>query len=160
MGHAAPTPPKEEYFQYRNLGPTFFGLIVCGALALILCLVAFFIGEEDQLLYSWLFAFSVFFTLSLGSLFWVILHHAVDAEWSVVVRRVLENGAASFYYIWLFFIPIGLGVATLYTWWTIDPGHDPVLKAKIWYLTHGAWTIRACVFYFPFFFIITFQQNT
>lgn len=155
MGHAASTPPKEEYFQYRNLGPTFFGLIVGGAVALIVCLVSYFMGYTEQLLYSWLFAFSVFFTLSVGSLFWVILHHAVDAEWSVVVRRILENGAASFYYLWVFFIPIGLGVGVLYTWWNINPATDPVLAAKTWYLTHGAWITRACI-YFPFFFVVTY----
>ena len=40
-----------------------------------------------QFLFSWLFAFMFFFTISMGGLFWTMLHYAVDAEWSVVVRR-------------------------------------------------------------------------
>jgi hypothetical protein len=41
--------------------------------------------------FSWLFGFIYFFTLCCGCLFWTIVHHATDAEWSVVVRRQLEN---------------------------------------------------------------------
>jgi hypothetical protein len=44
-----------------------------------------------QFSFSWLFAFIFFFTLCIGCLFWTIVHHVTDAEWSVVVRRQLEN---------------------------------------------------------------------
>ena len=40
--------------------------------------------------------------------FWTCLHHATDAEWSVVVRRQLENVAKLLPYSALFFLPSAL----------------------------------------------------
>ncbi len=36
---------------------------------------------------------SFFGTLAMGALFWLILHHAVDAAWSVMIRRIWEHEA-------------------------------------------------------------------
>ena len=51
--------------------------------------------SRSNLAFSWLFAFAFFFTLCAGCFFWTIVHHATDAEWSVVVRRQLENIAVA-----------------------------------------------------------------
>src|ERR1051326_7772749 len=86
---AAPT-PEGEYFDGRR----FAGLsLLVGAIAvveLVLCLIGALVNPH-QLSYSWLFAFVFFFTLCAVCLFWTIVHHATDADWSVVVRRQLEN---------------------------------------------------------------------
>jgi hypothetical protein len=87
--HVQPA-PEGEYFE----GSRFAGLsILCGVLGIAGLVVSFICGFiwPTQFGYSWLFAFIFFFTLCIGCLFWTIVHHAVDAEWSVVVRRQLEN---------------------------------------------------------------------
>ena len=42
------------------------------------------VNRQGEFAYSWLFAFFYFFTLCAGALFWTILHHATDSEWSVL----------------------------------------------------------------------------
>ena len=172
----APAAPKEERFQYTNLGPVFFGLIVAAGVGLLVCLVSFFIpnhyfsitdklehgkplyGAHSQFLFSWLFAFMFFFTISAGSLFWTMLHYAVDAEWSVVVRRILETMANSFRWLWLAFIPLAVWAPTIYRW--MDParfplGVDPALDGKRPMLNPTTWAVFT-VLIFAFFFTASY----
>jgi hypothetical protein len=71
--------------------------------------VAFFMGmrSPDQGLFlrfwmqSWLFVTSV----SLGGLFFLIVHHITHAGWSVVVRRPAEAIASNLQWVWIGFLP-------------------------------------------------------
>ena len=93
-------------------GTRFNGLsLLCGLIGivgLILSFVGAFISPV-QFSFSWLFAFIFFFSLCIGCLFWTIVHHVVDAEWSVVVRRQLENIAWLLPVMGLFFRSFGSG---------------------------------------------------
>src|SRR3982751_5915027 len=146
--------PEGEYFDSRR----FVGLsTLLGAVAvvsLVLCLVGAFVNPH-QFSYSWLFAFVFFFTLCAGCFFWTIVHHAVDAEWSVVVRRQLENIAMLIPVLAILFIPVLVLRHHLYDWMNIPPGDEPALDSKRAYLTPGFFVIRA-VFYFGFFTIAGF----
>lgn len=146
--------PKAEFFQFTNLGPVLFGLIIGGATAIILCLAIAFFGSEitkERLMYAWLFAFACCFTVSIGGLFWVLVHHAVDAEWSVVVRRILENVAASFFGLWIFFLPILFFAPTLYTWMhgppvgAFIPVHFGGHPEDLYWLSRSTWTARTAI---------------
>ena len=88
-----------------------------------------------------------FFTLCAGSLFWVLVHHATDAEWSVLVRRVLETAASLLPVALLFFIPALLVAGHLWRWWDIAPGIDAVLDKKRWYLSHGFFLLRFAIYF-------------
>ena len=85
--------PEGEYFESSRFTGLSFVLGLIAAVALALSVVGAFVNPH-QLSFSWLFAFGFFFTLCAGCFFWTIVHHATDAEWSVVVRRQLENIAA------------------------------------------------------------------
>ncbi|MDF1826099.1 MAG: hypothetical protein P1U68_15745 [Verrucomicrobiales bacterium] len=41
--------------------------------------------------YSWLFAVVFFLSLSIGGMFWTLLHHASNSGWGTVIRRLMEN---------------------------------------------------------------------
>ena len=85
--HTVPTPEGEYFESNRFAGlSSLLGLIAIVALAL--CVVGAFLNPH-QFSFSWLFAFAFFFTLCAGCFFWTIVHHATDADWSVVVRRQL-----------------------------------------------------------------------
>jgi hypothetical protein len=148
--HELPT-PEGEYFEAGR----FAGLsLILGAVGFA-ALVVSMIGAAMQPLqfsYSWLFALGYFFTLCAGCFFWAIVHHAVDAEWSVVVRRQLENIAVLMAVLALLFIPIFFLRHHLYDWLNIPPGQDPVLDKKRAYLN---WTFFMCraLFYFAFFIV-------
>src|SRR6266566_8143191 len=102
--HVLPA-PEGEYFESDR----FAGLSILLGLIGIVGLVLSFVGAYTspvQFSFSWLFAFAYFFTLCCGCLFWTIVHHVTDAEWSVVVRRQFENIALLISALFLFAIPI------------------------------------------------------
>ena len=148
--HNVPTPEGEYFESGRFAGLSvllgivaFVALALCGAGAAI---------DPHQFSYSWLFAFAFFFTLCAGCFFWTIVHYAVDAEWTVVVRRQLENIAVLVGVLALFFIPIFLLRHHLYDWMNIAPGKEQNLDSKRGYLNLNFFVLRA-VFFLGFFII-------
>src|ERR1700744_6048834 len=87
----APTPPKVENFDPKHAGGWPKLCLMVGAAGAVITLISLLIWGEKQFAFSWLFAAFYFFTLCMGAFFWTCLHHATDSEWSVVVRRQLEN---------------------------------------------------------------------
>src|SRR3954468_12726906 len=125
--------PEGEYFESARFG----GLSILLGLVAFVTLVLSVVGAvlyPHQFAFSWLFAFAVFFTLCAGCFFWIIVHYATDAEWTVVVRRQLENVASLIFIVALFFIPVLLLRHRLYGWMSVAPGEDPVLDSKRGYL--------------------------
>ena len=82
-----------------------------------------------------------------------IVHHATDAEWSVVVRRQLENIALLLPVHGVLFIPVCFCGIIFIDWMNIPPGSDPVLDAKRAYLNWKFFLFRA-VFFFAFFIVV------
>jgi len=140
-----PTPEGEQFE-----GSRFSGLsMLLGVLALIGIVLSIVgaIVDPNQFSFSWLFAFAFFFTLCVGTFFWTIVHHATDAEWSVVVRRQLENIGSLLGVVAVFFIPILLLRHHLYAWMDIPPGAEPALDTKRAYLNFGFFLVRAILFF-------------
>src|SRR5437660_877844 len=137
--------PEGEYFESSRFSGVSFLLGLTAAVALALCVLGALVNPH-QLSYSWLFAFAFFFTLCAGCFFWTIVHHATDAEWSVVVRRQLENIAALLVVLALFFVPILLLRHHLYSWMDIPPGHEASLDSKRAYLNWSFFLVRAVLF--------------
>ena len=143
--------PEGEYFEASR----FAGLsLLIGAIAfvaLVLCMIGATV-DPLQFSFSWLFAFGFFFTLCAGCFFWTIVHHAVDAEWSVVVRRQLENIASLVVVLAFLFIPVIILRHYLFHWMTVPLGEDHVLDAKRGYLNWHFFLGRT-IFYFAFFVV-------
>src|SRR5438045_9750206 len=97
--------PEGEYFDSRRFTGLSTLLGAVAVVSLVLCLVGAFV-DPHQFSYSWLFAFVFFFTLCAGCFFWTIVHHATDADWSVVVRRQVENIAVLLGVLAVFVSPI------------------------------------------------------
>ena len=143
--------PEPEQLNLTRTGVLPVVLLVAGLFLLIISGVwAFF--DKKSFAYSWLLGFMFVFTISAGCLFWVLLHHAVDADWSVGVRRILETGASLFLpWLPLLFIPILFCMPELYKWWTTDPAKDPLLVEKQWWLANDAFFWARQVVYFGVF---------
>ena len=140
------TPPAAEKFDPKVLGALPTMLLAAGGIGCAISLLGFFISPE-QTAHSWLFGFSYFFTIAIGTLFWTCLHHATDAAWSVVVRRQLENLCSLLPYFIVLFIPLLFVAKYLWHWWDKLPGEDVLLDAKQPYLSHGFFYIRAIVYF-------------
>jgi hypothetical protein len=141
--------PEGEYVEASRFAPLSFLVAIVGVLGLGLSVVGAFVSPH-QFSFSWLFAFAFYFAMLAGCFFWIIVHHVVDAEWSVVVRRQLENLAMLIAVMAVFFIPIIIFRHHLYAWMNISPGHDPILDSKRAYLNWRFFLTRS-VFYFVFF---------
>jgi len=139
--------PQAEKFDARKgaqLRTIFMGAAAIGLLG---ALVTFF-ANRALFAHAWLFAFMYFFTVLCGCFFWNCLHHATDSEWSVVIRRQVENLSSLLRYIALFFIPIALCVPVLYTWYSGDPANHPLLAGtKGLYLNKPFFWSRAIAFF-------------
>ena len=146
--------PEGEYFESTRFAGLSVLLGGVAFVALVLSVVGAYV-EPQQFAFSWLFAFAVFFTLCAGCFFWTLVHHATDAEWSVVVRRQLENIASLLAALALLFIPVLLLRHHLYGWMTVPVGQDPVLDAKRAYLNWDFFLVRALITFL--FFIVASQ---
>ncbi len=145
--HSHSSSPGDETFDPKHLGslPTaFLGAGVAGIVASLIGLIV----SREQFAYSWLFGFTYFFTISIGALFWTCLHHATDAEWSVVVRRQLENVTRILPFFAIFFLPLILFCSPiLWKWWDLADGVDPLLDAKRPFLSHWFFYVRMVVYF-------------
>jgi hypothetical protein len=142
--HERPT-PEGQYFESNRFAGLSVLLAAIAFVSLVLCVVGAAI-EPVQFSFSWLFAFAFFFTLCAGCFFWTIVHHATDAEWSVVVRRQMENIASLMAVLALFFIPVLLLRHHLYEWMNIPVGQDHLLDTKRAYLNWNFFLARGIGF--------------
>jgi hypothetical protein len=120
---------------------------VAAAVGLLGAGVVYFANKE-LFAHVWLFAFMYFFTVLCGCFFWNCLHHATDSEWSVVIRRQVENLASLLKYIAIFFVPIALCVTILYAWMSAEPTKDAAMAgSKSLYLNKPFFWFRAFAFF-------------
>src|SRR4051812_11063592 len=99
--------PATERFDRATFGLLPLAFLAAGGLGVLGSIIGYFVRPE-QFAFSWLFACTFFFTLCAGSLFWTILHHATDSEWSVLLRRQMENLASILPWFFLLFLPLFL----------------------------------------------------
>ncbi|PYK90143.1 MAG: hypothetical protein DME40_08860, partial [Verrucomicrobia bacterium] len=138
--------PEGEYFETSRFSGLSLLLAGGAVVGLLLCLIGA-VTSPVQFSFSWLFGFFYFFTLCCGCLFWTIVHHATDAEWSVVVRRQLENIALLLCALFIFVIPILVLRHHLFEWMNIAPGQNATLDSKRQYLNWPFFLFRAFLYF-------------
>lgn len=122
--------------------------------------------------YSWVFAFYFFLTLSIGGVFWVLLHNVSNASWGTSVRRVFENLGSTFPWMFLFAIPLFFPHVQhyLYEWMNIHddaPGnvkdylhhHNHLLYNKYWFMNKVFWYGRMAFYAIIFTWVIYGQRK-
>ena len=124
-------PPPLDIFKWRKVTNRLIG--VGGLIALIGLAVSVKCDAGREFGFAWLVAFMFCFSLCIGALFLVIVHHLFDAGWSVPIRRTCENIASLLPWMAVFFIPIALLAPKLYSWMGPDlqANPDSALHAKL-----------------------------
>ncbi len=135
------------FFDYEHVGGWVLGLVALAAGFVVAALVGACL-DARQFAFSYLTAFVFFFTISMGALFWVMIHHIVDAEWSVGVRRQFENVSSLISVLGILFIPLVFVAPDLWAWMKPDAGHG--LEAKEAYLNAPFFWARTAVYFFVF----------
>jgi hypothetical protein len=108
-------------------------------------------GNEEthrQLWHSWLVGSLFVLSIALGGLFFVLVHHATQAGWSVVVRRIAENAMATLPFLALLFVPLLFGMHDLFEWThKAEVARDPLLQHKQPYLNETFFLIRTAAYF-------------
>ena len=123
-----------------------------GAVGIVATALLYFVDNADgfnkyKFFFSYLTAYFTCVTISLGCLFYVIIHHLTRATWSTGFRRIAENVASVLPWAILGFIPVALGSHELYHW--LHEGvmeADPILAGKQGYLNEPFFFVRAGVY--------------
>ena len=121
-----------------------FGIGILGA-----AFLAFFFKQDPHHFYfAYLTVFMIFLTLTLGSLFFVLIQHLVRAGWSIGFKRIAETLMSNSGLMALLFIPIIFGIPHLYHWSNAaEVAKDPLLNSKHAFLNIPFFKVRA-LFYF------------
>jgi hypothetical protein len=118
------------------------------------------VTSPDKFYQSYLMAYLLVLGLTLGSLGLLMLQHLTGGNWGIIIRRPLEAAAQNIWLVFLMFVPVVLGMNSLYRAW-LDPElrkADPLSPLQQWYLTSSAFLIRA-VIYFAIWFALMWIFN-
>src|SRR5262245_48447692 len=108
-------------------------LLVAGAAAAA-CAIGLFLSP-GQLLRSSLTAYVFWVGIALGCMGILMLQHLTGGGWGIVLRRILEAGAASLPWMALLFVPLAVSLASVYPWARPEAvAADPALQQKQAYL--------------------------
>ena len=136
------------------------GVAVIGSVISLYLLFFASNATKGSFAYSWVFAFYFFLTLSIGGVFWTLLHNVSNSGWGTSVRRTFENLGSTYPWMFLFVIPLLCPQVQqyLYEWMNVHraaPGAvkehlhltDHLLYNKYWYMNIPFWYGRV-LFYF------------
>ena len=117
-----------------------------GGVGLLACAIGFMV-DRDHFFRSWLIAFLFFLGIALGSMGLMMIQHLSGGAWGVF-RRVFEASSRTLPLLALLFMPVVLGMGTLYPW--THPDHvleDEILRHKAPYLNIGFFLVRALIYF-------------
>jgi len=137
---AASYAPPADMDGYRSRA------LFAGVLGLVACGIGFVV-DRDHFFRSWLIAYLLFLGIALGSMGLLMIQHLSGGAWGIF-RRVFEASSRTLPLLALLFLPIVLGMGTLFPW--THPEHvqqDEVLRHKVAYLNTGFFLLRAFVYF-------------
>lgn len=118
-------------------------MVVGGLLSLVGLLV-----NPKEFGFSWLLAFMFYYSIALGALFLVLVHHLTDAGWSVGIRRYCEHLASLLRWpLLVLFLPIALLAKTIYAWLSQSPATNNLLAAKLPVFTPAGFYVTSAIFF-------------
>ena len=126
-------------------------------LVISLILGATYSGDADhpwkRFLYAYLIGWCYIFSICIGCLWLVILHHLVRGRWATVVRRIAEAISGAFPLVFIaglgFIIPLLAGYKDLYYWAHPDAHNvelNETLQHKLGWLEPGFFTVRFVIY--------------
>lgn len=151
----------------RNLAPPAFvaalqkRALVAGVICLMIA-VALSLHAPQQLLRGYLIGFMWCLGLTLGSMALLMLGHLSGGNWFMLSRRIMEAATRTLPLMAVLFLPIALGMKSLYVWASADAATlatDHVLAAKHAYLNPTGWVVRAII-YFALWLLWAWKLNS
>lgn len=135
------SPPVEDLARRRTRA------LAVGIVGLVACGIAFVV-DRDHFFVSWLVAYLLFLSIALGSLAFVMIQHLTGGVWGVF-RRIFEAASRTMPLMIVLFIPIVLGLKTLFPWANPDAvARNEILHHRVLYLNTTFFLVRAAVYLF------------
>jgi|RhiMetdeSRZDD1v2_1073273.scaffolds.fasta_scaffold515342_2 hypothetical protein len=120
--------------------------LVVGGVGLVGCAIGFVL-DRDNFFRAWLIAYLLFLGIALGSMAFAMIQHLSGGAWGVF-RRVFEASSRTLPLLALLFLPVVLGMGSLYPWTHADHvAADEVLQHKQPYLNTPFFLLRALVYF-------------
>ena len=120
--------------------------LIGGGIGLAGCAIGFLM-DRDQFFRSWLIAYLLFLSIALGSLALMMVQHLSGGAWGVF-RRIFEASSRTLPLLMVLFIPVLLGMTSLYPWTHEDHVQaDAVLRHKAPYLNIPFFVARAVIYF-------------
>ena len=138
---------EPQTYKFTDTGSFGKVALLLGVLGLAVSALGYF-QDKTQLFHSYLTSFVFWLSIGLGALFFTMLHHLVNATWSVVLRRLSESIMTTVPFMMVLFIPVVLGMPELYHWSHADVvAADEILQKKAVYLNTGFYMARAVLYF-------------
>jgi hypothetical protein len=135
--------------------------LIVGLAALVIGAVGALISGDirEQFFRSYLLAYIFWIAIPLGCFAILMLQHMSGGVWGLVTRRVLESSTRTFPLLALLFIPMLLGLKTIFPWASPEklaasPALNHAVEEKHLYLNIGFFVARA-FFYFLVWILVT-----
>ncbi|MGB7844294.1 MAG: hypothetical protein WBL63_01670 [Candidatus Acidiferrum sp.] len=119
-----------------------------GGVALLVAMIGAF-TSPDKFFQSYLFSYLLVLGLTLGSLGLLMMQHLTGGNWGIIIRRPLEAAARNIWLVMLMFVPVVLGMNSLYRAW-LNPElrkAGPLSPFQERYLTYSGFLIRAVIYF-------------
>jgi len=118
-----------------------------GVVGLLFMVVGLFL-DRDQFFQSYLLGYIFWVLAALGSLSILMIHHVAGGKWGLMIQRFLEGASMTLPLMALLFIPIIIGIPSLYEWANPEHvAHDPILQAKSAYLNVPFFILRTVIYF-------------
>lgn len=132
--------------------------LIALVIGVVLSAVGFFVEGQDSFFRSWLTSYLYWFGMTVGCIGLLMLHHTVGGGWGFIIRRMLEAGSRCLPLIFVLFIPILLGMHSLFEWTHESAAHDPIIQEKVAYL-NLPFFIGRFICYFLVWGVFAFLMN-
>jgi hypothetical protein len=142
----APPTADLERLRSRALIAGVAGLAGCGVGLLV---------DRDHFFRAWLVAYLLFLGIALGSMALMMVQHLSGGAWGVF-RRIFEASSRTLPLLMVLFVPVLLGLGTLYPWSHADHvATDAILQKKSAYLNSTFFVVRAVIYFAGWWAIAT-----
>jgi hypothetical protein len=149
----------QEYRAPESISRVQRGGWLVGGVALVAAILGAF-TSPDNFYQSYLFSYLLVLGLTLGSLGLLMLQHLTGGNWGIIIRRPLEAATQNIWLVSLMFVPVVLGMSSLYGAW-MNPEHrqrEPLSPLQQRYLTSSGFLVRA-VIYFAIWYALVWIFN-
>jgi hypothetical protein len=136
--------------------------LMVGVGALLLCGIGAFISPAE-FFRSYLLAYAFWIGIALGCLSIVMIQHLSGGAWGLVIRRVLESATRTFPLWVVLFLPLVLGMSSIWIWadheaLSNDHKLHEIVQHKAAYLNVPFFLVRAA-FYFAVWLGLSYFLN-